>query len=70
MKIESGIPIPEPKLRGENSPSVILRKMQIGDSVVIALPSLAAWRSVARSLQIKITTRKVGADSARIWKVA
>ncbi len=69
MEIEKGIPIPN-RNKSDYSMSEILRKMAVGDSIVIEKKKSAGWRSSARSLGIRVATRPVSETETRLWRVA
>ena len=68
--IEHGIPIPPRKTHeSESGMSATLRKMGIGDSVVLPKTKLPTWRKRAKDIGIRLATRTISADSMRIWKL-
>ena len=68
IEIEKGIPIPEKKNRGEFT--AILKQMQSGDSFEAPAKKRTTIVSAANYSGIKITTKAVGDDKIRIWRVS
>lgn len=67
MNIEKNIPIPERKKSGFPV-SQTLRSMSVGDSILIPKASVISWRSVARSLAIKVCCRQDSETEVRLWR--
>ena len=70
MNIETNVPIPESKIGSAISPTAIMRKMNIGDSVVVPFAVRSTWFSCATAANIKVTTRKIDNQTIRLWKIA
>lgn len=66
IKIEHGIPIPTNKAFGMTA---TMRKMKVGDSVVLPLSQRNSVHPAARHLKIKVATRKISATECRVWRV-
>ena len=66
-KIEKNIPIPKLIRNGKNIN--ILRQMEIGDSFVFEGKSRSLFLVPARRIGIKLTTRKIGHDKFRLWRI-
>lgn len=69
IKIEKGIPIPGPAGALDTFVSV-LRKMEIGDSLVLPYDKANSIYAFGRSLGVKFAVRKISAGSARVWRIA
>jgi hypothetical protein len=67
MKIEKNVPMPE-RSRNVMGLSALLKKMEIGDSIVIPKEKRNVAGSTARSAGVKIATRAEGSNSVRIWR--
>lgn len=65
MKIEENVPIPN--RRGEKVKTI--KAMKIGDSIEIEKVQATTWRSVAHSLNVKVTIRFTSETKARLWKI-
>lgn len=69
LEIERGIPIP-PKWRAHIGFLEALRRMKVGDSVLIPRAGRGGQRyTAAKKLGFKIVTRLVGDKQIRIWRV-
>lgn len=70
LKIETGILIPKPK-RGHGAASDVtetLRKMNVGDSVLLPTPQKVAMKSARYALgSCNYTTRQEGTGT-RVWR--
>lgn len=64
MNIEKGIPIPPKK--GKHT--LLLHKMEIGDSVLVDRTKSTAMRYAAKKAGFAVVTREEG-DKTRVWKV-
>jgi hypothetical protein len=71
-QIEKGLPIP-PEARGNkvnpNSVMGTLRRMEVGDSLLIDRPQKACVTH-NKLIGMKFTTRKVSENQTRIWRIA
>ena len=70
LKIEKGIPIPlgGRKIHGFNA---VLKKMKVGDSVVLPRSTSAANSLAKQALGTgNYTIRKIDESSCRVWKIA
>jgi hypothetical protein len=67
VKIESGIPIPKSVHHGKWIDTV--RKMNIGDSVVVPKGHHMVMYAAVRNAGFKPVTRHEGEGSVRIWKM-
>jgi len=70
-KIDKGIPVPEPNVRGRTS-KYPFRQMEVGDSVFI--PRMASTISglLSQAKPMKFTTRTAtedGIKGTRVWRV-
>lgn len=65
-KIESGIPIP-PKKIGKGIAN-LLRKMNVGDSVVLIGQRSSISNSAQYALGVGNYTTRVEADGVRVWR--
>lgn len=72
--IESHIPVPTDAGQKTGAPSKgydqLLKRMKVGDSVVISRKSQPSFFNYARKLNIKITTRAIDQHTRRLWVVA
>ena len=72
--IESHIPVPSNAGQKTGAPSKgydkLLKRMKVGDSVVITRKSQPSFFNYARKLNIKITTRAIDQHTRRLWVVA
>lgn len=67
INIEKGIPTP----LGNGKNQDLLRKMKVGDSVLVGDRNVATCiHSAARSLGFRVTIRKQPNGEIRVWKVA
>lgn len=70
LKIESGIPIP-PKAGVPGSITQTMRRMNVGDSVVVSAKSVPVMRNAAsKVLRIKISARRIDETTYRVWRTA
>lgn len=65
IKIEKGIPIPKPRHTGM---SEVLKRMQVGDSVVVPVTMRPNLNVYADRIRIRVVTRKVDTDHIRVWR--
>lgn len=68
MQIEKNIPIPPTRRKG--SICETLRRMEVGDSVVLPKGKDIGWRSSAKTLGMKVAARKISGTECRLWRVA
>jgi hypothetical protein len=68
IPIEHDIPLPSTFVKSTPLGRA-LNKMKVGDSIVIALKDRPTAISSARYRQIKITTRTIGENTIRIWRI-
>jgi len=68
MNIEKNIPMPDLKRTGKIATT--LRAMSIGDSIVLPKGKDIGWRSSAKSLSMKVASRKISDTECRLWRVA
>lgn len=66
LVIESGIPIPVAKKPGMLA---ILRRMKIGDSVVVDKNGARNFWFAARGNNMKVATRTVTETHSRVWRI-
>lgn len=67
FKIETEVPIPEPK--HENSGlTETLRKMNVGDSIVLTAAQVLSLTRIAKDAGVKITRRRESENEFRVWK--
>jgi hypothetical protein len=67
-KIEKGIPMPaRHKLAGITE---IMKKMEIGDSIVVHSGARPNMKGYADRLGFKITTQKINEEQVRVWRIA
>lgn len=64
MNIEKNIPMPDRKR------TTTLRAMSVGDSIVLPKGKDIGWRSSAKSLGMKVASRKISDTECRLWRVA
>jgi hypothetical protein len=63
IQIEKGVPIP-------SRLSDVLKKMSVGDSIVVAPIRRASVTSIAKFIGIKLVTRKLSETELRVWRSA
>jgi hypothetical protein len=68
MKIEKGVPLPQPR-GAANGVTKVMRQMEIGDSIIIPLVSRANVRNYGLRLGIHFVTRKISETEVRVWRV-
>ncbi len=68
MNIEKNIPIPG--LNRATGITVNLKKMAVGDSVVIERTKQNSWRTSAYHLNMKLVVHKLNATECRVWRVS
>lgn len=72
IKIESGIPIPDPAQR-KSEIDALLTALKVGDSFLIRKTQYASFGARARALGIRITVRSVDGSNPemfRLWRVS
>jgi hypothetical protein len=52
-----------------NSISSLLRKLQVGDSIVLPRAKREGIHARAKAAKVKIATRALHADSFRVWRL-
>jgi hypothetical protein len=68
-EIEHGIPIPETRWRRLNSVSALIRKMKVGDSVIVNQRQRNAAFANAKSNKVKLLSRTQADGTVRIWRI-
>lgn len=66
IRIEKNVPIPS------RTPSIwqpIVRRMEVGDSIVITPRSYGPISKAASMLGYRLTSRKEGDENIRVWRV-
>lgn len=66
--IEKGIPVPV--VTEYSKWKNLLDSMRVGDSVLLSIKEATAARGAARKHGMKVTVRKVDANTSRVWKVS
>jgi hypothetical protein len=66
-QIDSGVPRLNERA---NTITATLKKMEVGQSIVIPKEKRGGAASVARHLGLKITTRTVSDTEVRLWRTA
>tara|TARA_R100001510_G_C7639890_1_gene197614 strand:- start:1017 stop:1217 length:201 start_codon:yes stop_codon:yes gene_type:complete len=61
-KIEKGIPLP-------NSSWNWMKKLETGDSFLLAAGRVAVARDAAKRLKIRIATRRENSNEFRVWRI-
>lgn len=70
FQIEKGVPIP-PKYSNKNAGiTACLRKLEIGDSIVVDNSVKPSIYNLAKRMGIKITARREHLDTTRVWRIA
>ena len=67
IKIEKGIEVPQ--VRQKAKWQDVFRKMQVGDSFVVAENRIASVRKSAQYGGVRITTRNIGGGKFRVWRI-
>lgn len=68
IKIEKGIPLPEPRtIRG--SISSVIKKMEVGDSILVTERQRQAAFASAHDVKVKLTSQHVGNGKVRVWRL-
>jgi hypothetical protein len=65
IKIESNVELPEPR----NSIAATVKRMKVGDSIVVTMRQRNACFAAAYIQKIKLLSRTQEDDSARVWRV-
>lgn len=68
IKIEKGVPLPVQCVSGTPIADT-MRKMEVGDSIVLPVAKRGGVASLASRLRIKIAVRKIDNDSIRVWRI-
>lgn len=66
-KLEKGVPLPVRAARRRKYP---WEEMAVGDSFVVPIHARYGLSSTAKRLGIRITTRKIDDNTARVWRIA
>lgn len=66
--IEPGIPIPQSN--GSGKVVSILRKMNVGDSVLVPIGDRMSWICAAKREARRVVTRKMSETTLRVWRSA
>jgi len=71
IKIESGIPMPEPdnNRAGPGSIRALLESMKVGDSFLYPISKRASIIPSALRYKMKVTTRRETDSHCRVWRV-
>lgn len=67
VEIEKGVPLP-PAI-GKTGLAALLRRMEVGDSVVLPYARRGSITTAASHMGMKMTTRRLDADMMRVWRV-
>lgn len=67
MKIDKNIPLPAAPA---NSIVSTLKRMNVGDSIVIPANKMDSWRTRAAHMGLSIVSRPISATERRMWIVA
>lgn len=67
IKIEKGIPLAPSQ--GKPGFVSVLKKMNVGDSIVIPSPSANSIRATARYVNVKIAVRSLGDGKISVWRI-
>lgn len=66
--IETGIPMP--KSTGRTGVAGALRRMNVGDSIVVPATYRTGIYTAARQIGVKVTTRMIDSEQMRVWRAA
>lgn len=70
LTIENNIPVPTTRTtRGGGKWQIMLQRMKPKQSVLATSKQAMSIYSAAKSINVKIITRRVGEDEVRIWKI-
>ena len=70
LTIENNIPVPTTRTtRGGGKWQIMLQRMKPKQSVLATSNQAMSIYSAAKSINVKIITRRVGEDEVRIWKI-
>jgi len=64
MKIEKGIPMPT---TSTESPTAIIRSMDVGDSVVIPRSKVPSFITCAKAIGCSAKQQAISATESRVW---
>lgn len=67
--IKRGIPLPEPRARGNTKLYQVAARMQVGDYIEIPYTRSGSASNLGRAFGYEFTQRKVG-NVLRIWRTA
>jgi hypothetical protein len=69
-KIEKGIPIPaQRRALREGSLASVIRKMEVGDSMIVTQKQRNGAFAIAHPLKIKLLSRTQADGTVRIWRI-
>lgn len=68
LKIEKGIPMPDKRHYRKNPIMDAIKKMEIGDSVLMERKSVNGMGYRAVKLGYQFSTRKEGEGAVRVWR--
>ena len=70
FKIEKDIPIPIKRAKSKNNFVVILKSMEVGDSILFDRTEIrpSSFYVCARRLGLKITVREIDEKQSRVWR--
>lgn len=71
LKIEKNVPIPTfgGRRSDPNSVSATIRKLKVGESVVLSERQRQAAFAAAHTIKFKLTSRLVGHNQVRVWRI-
>lgn len=70
MEIEHNIPIPSKHTGPKTHNIEILKRMNVGDSIVTTRPKVPGFLSSAKRVGYKMTTRAINPSETRVWRIA
>lgn len=70
LKIDRNVPIPPRTRAGNESITSVVRRMQVGDSLLVDRNWAHSIRACAHAAGIKMVVRRMSEDKARIWRAA
>jgi hypothetical protein len=70
--ISNGVPLPPKRAlrRDPHNVTSLLRRLAVGDSILLAIKDREGVHSRAQSIGIRVATRLVDATTVRVWRVA
>ena len=70
LTIENNIPVPTTRTtKGGGKWQIMLQKMKPKQSVLATSTQAMSIYSAAKSISVKIITRRIGENEVRIWKI-